>query len=158
VRALVGRAADPTGDPQEQPPHRASAEECSPPEARFVSDWTGPQSTSRTVLVVDDEPDIRESLQEALGDQGYSVFVACNGKEALRLLPDLPRPCAVILDLIMPVMDGAELYAAMRATPGLADIPVLMSTSDTSRVPQLVPVMKKPVNLDRLLTAVAGLF
>jgi CheY-like chemotaxis protein len=114
--------------------------------------------TQKTVLVVDDEADIRESLRDALGDEGYQVVVASNGKEALELLPGLSRPCAVILDIIMPVMSGTELYEAMLATPTLADIPVLMSTSDPSRVPGRVPVMKKPINLDRLLTAVAGLF
>ncbi len=114
--------------------------------------------TQKTVLVVDDEADIRESLRDALGDEGYQVVVASNGKEALQLLPGLSRPCAVILDIIMPVMSGTELYEAMLATPTLADIPVLMSTSDPSRVPRRVPVMKKPINLDRLLTAVAGLF
>jgi CheY-like chemotaxis protein len=157
VTALFDSASEPTGDPRVTP-DRLPTQNGSLREALFVSDRTTSRLTCRTVLVVDDEPDIRESLRDALGDQGYSVLVACNGREALRLLPDLPRPCAVILDLIMPVMDGAELYAAMRATPGLANIPVLMSTSDTSRVPNLVPVMKKPVNLDRLLTAVAGLF
>ena len=112
----------------------------------------------KTVLVVDDEADIRESLKDALGDEGYLVFVAANGKEALQLLPGLSRPCAVILDIIMPVMSGTDFYQAMRATPTLADIPVLVSTSDPSRAPSRVRVMKKPINLDRLLTAVAGLF
>ena len=114
--------------------------------------------TQRTVLVVDDEADIRESLRDALSDEGYAVFVAGNGKEALELLPGLTRPCAVILDVIMPVMSGTEFYEAMRANPSLADIPVLMSTSDPSRAPSRVPVMRKPINLDRLLTALAGLF
>jgi CheY-like chemotaxis protein len=114
--------------------------------------------STKTVLVVDDEADIRESLRDALGDEGYAVVVASNGKEALELLPALPKPCAVILDIIMPVMSGTELYEAMRATPALADIPVLISTSDPSRAPVRVPVMKKPINLDRLLAAVASLF
>jgi CheY-like chemotaxis protein len=112
----------------------------------------------RTILVVDDEADIRESLKDALDDEGYFVVVASNGKEALRLLPALSRPCAIILDVIMPVMSGTELYEAMQATPNLASIPVLMSTSDPSRVPNRVPLMKKPINLDRLLAAVADLF
>ena len=112
----------------------------------------------RTVLVVDDEADIRESLRDALSDEGYSVAVASNGREALRVLRDLPRPCAVILDIIMPVMSGTECYEAMLASPALANIPVLVSTSDPSRAPSRVPVMRKPVNLDRLLTAVAALF
>jgi CheY-like chemotaxis protein len=113
---------------------------------------------ARTVLVVDDEADIRESLRDALGDEGYSVMLASNGKEALALLPKVPRPCAIILDLIMPIMSGMEFYEAMRAVPQLADIPVLISTSDPSRAPTRVPVMRKPINLDRLLMSVAALF
>jgi CheY-like chemotaxis protein len=112
----------------------------------------------KTVLVVDDEADIRESLRDALSDEGYAVVVASNGKEALNLLPDLPRPCAVIIDIIMPVMSGTELYETMSASPALANIPVLISTSDPSRAPRRLPVMRKPVNLDRLLTAIAALF
>jgi len=112
----------------------------------------------KTLLIVDDETDIRESLREALSEEGYITLVATNGQEALRLLPTLERPCAVILDIIMPVMGGAEVYTAMQLDPGLADIPVLISTSDPSRAPARVPLLKKPVNLDRLLTMVAGLF
>jgi two-component system, sensor histidine kinase and response regulator len=112
----------------------------------------------KTVLIVDDEPDIRESLREALEEEGYAVVEAANGKEALALLPDLPRPCALILDIIMPVMSGNELYAAMQADPALADIPLVVSTSDPSRAPSGVLLMKKPVHFSRLLTTVAGLF
>lgn len=112
----------------------------------------------KTILVVDDEDDVRESLQEALADEGYHVVLARNGKEALGLLPVLERPCAIILDIIMPVMSGPEFYEAMRANPVLADIPVVISTSDPSRAPGPLPVVKKPVNLDRLLSTLATLF
>ena len=113
---------------------------------------------TKTVLIVDDEEDIRDSLKDALDDEGYSVLAAANGQEALRLLPILTRPCAIILDIIMPVMSGTEFYKHLRANPEMADIPVLISTSDPSRAPQSVPVMKKPVNLDRMLAVVAALF
>jgi CheY-like chemotaxis protein len=112
----------------------------------------------RTVLVIDDEPEIRDSLRDALGDEGYSVVVAANGREALALLPRLPRPVVVVLDVIMPVMSGAELYSAMQADPGLARIPVVVSTSDPSRAPRGLPIVKKPIQLDRLLSMVAALF
>jgi CheY-like chemotaxis protein len=112
----------------------------------------------KTVLIVDDERDVRESLADALMYEGYSVHMATNGKEALALLPNLPRPCAVILDIIMPVMNGDEVYRTIRATPELADIPILISTSDPSRAPANAAVMKKPINLDRLLATVAALF
>ena len=114
--------------------------------------------TQKTLLIVDDETDLRESLRDALAEEGYTILVASNGREALQLLPTLNRPCAVILDIIMPLMSGTEVYLAMQGDPDLADIPVLISTSDPSRAPERVPVLKKPVNLDRLLTVVAGLF
>jgi len=112
----------------------------------------------RTVLVVDDEVDIRESLRDALKDEGYDVQLASNGQEALDLLPALPRPCAVILDILMPVMSGAEAFRTIRSTPALADIPILISTSDPSRAPANATVMKKPISLDRLLSLVERLF
>jgi two-component system, sensor histidine kinase and response regulator len=112
----------------------------------------------RTILVVDDEVDIRESLRDALKDEGYEVHLASNGQEALDLLPTLPRPCAVILDILMPIMNGADAFRAIRATPSLSDIPILVSTSDPSRAPPTAAVMKKPISLERLLASVDGLF
>jgi two-component system, sensor histidine kinase and response regulator len=113
---------------------------------------------ARTVLVVDDEPDLRETLGEVLQDEGYTVELASNGQEALNLLPALARPCAVLLDIHMPVMSGTELYAAMQADPRLIDIPVVVSTSDPARAPSGVLIMRKPVNVRRLLSALAALF
>jgi CheY-like chemotaxis protein len=108
------------------------------------------------ILVVDDEVDIRESLRDALEDAGYEVLVAADGREALALL--VQRPCVVLLDLIMPVMSGGELYTAMKADSRYADIPVLVSTSDPSRAPPGVPIVRKPVvHLDRLIDRVAEL-
>jgi CheY-like chemotaxis protein len=112
----------------------------------------------KTLLIVDDEIDIRESLRDALADEGYTILVASNGKEALQMARVLQRPCAVILDIIMPVMSGTEVYHALKQDPNLADIPVLISTSDPSRAPSQVPVLKKPINLDRLLAVVSGVF
>jgi CheY-like chemotaxis protein len=113
--------------------------------------------TAKTVLVVDDEPGIRESLRDALEDEGYAVTVACNGREALDLLPRLSRPFAIILDLIMPIMDGVEVYETIRADPALSDVPILVSTSDPARAPKNALVMRKPVDLDRLLNTIAAL-
>src|SRR2546429_6077682 len=118
----------------------------------------GKVSQRKTLLVVDDEPDIRDSLRDALEDEGYRVAVARNGKEALETLPTLAQPVAVILDIIMPVMSGAEFYAAIQADPRYARTPVLISTSDASRAPSGVLLMKKPIDLDRLLDTVAKLF
>jgi two-component system, sensor histidine kinase and response regulator len=114
--------------------------------------------TRGTVLVVDDEPDIRESLRDALEDEGYSVVTAGNGREALEILSAIERPCALILDIIMPMMSGAEVWETMRGDAELASIPVIVSTSDPTRAPDGAPIMRKPIDLDRLLTMVAGLF
>jgi CheY-like chemotaxis protein len=110
-----------------------------------------------TVLVVDDDDDLRESLRDALADEGYTVAQAANGREALALLPDLKRPCGIILDIAMPVMNGTQFYQAMRASPASADIPVVILACDPSAAPPGLPRMKK-TSLDRLLTTVAALF
>lgn len=112
----------------------------------------------KRVLIVDDEVDLLASLSEAFADEGYLVETAVNGKDALDKLPSMGRPCVMILDLLMPVMSGNELYARMKADPRFSDIPVIVSTSDPSRSPFGVPVMKKPVNLDRMFEAVSRFF
>ena len=113
---------------------------------------------AKTVVIVDDESDIRDTLRDAFEDEGYAVATAANGEEALGLLRNIRRPCAVIIDIIMPVMRGSELYSVLRADPALADIPVVVSTSDPSRAPAGVLIMRKPIDLDRLIAAVAALF
>jgi two-component system, sensor histidine kinase and response regulator len=106
------------------------------------------------VLIVDDEPDIRDSLKDFFKDEGWSVDAAANGAEALDILQAEEPPDVVILDLLMPVLGGNDLYAKMQADPRLAKVPVIISTSDPSRAPSGVLIMKKPVNLDRLLETV----
>ena len=105
------------------------------------------------VLIVDDEPDIRESLCEFFEEEGYSVSSASNGAEALCLLAgDLPS--IIILDLIMPLMGGSELYSRIKSDPRLSSVPVLVSTSNPSLVPRGIPALKKPVDLCELLDLV----
>ncbi len=113
---------------------------------------------ARRVLVVDDDDGIRESLCEAFLEEGYLVRAAADGQEALRLLRDgSPHPDAVILDIVMPVIEGDRVYQAMQTDPGLARIPVIVSTSNPSRAPLGVVVLPKPVRLERLLEMVADL-
>ena len=109
------------------------------------------------VLVVDDDTDLRESLGDVLRGEGYSVTLAANGREALALLPGLERPCAVLLDLAMPGMNGTEFYRTMRAMPALANIPVAILTCDPSGAPSGVPKIKK-TSIEHLLKTVRGLF
>lgn len=108
-----------------------------------------------TILIVDDEQDIRELLEEFLASEGFEARSAPNGSEALRMMRDgVVTPSVVILDLLMPLMGGVELYERMQADPRLAKIPVIVSTSDPSRAPGGVPIMKKPVDLGRLMDVI----
>jgi DNA-binding response OmpR family regulator len=109
------------------------------------------------VLVVDDDEDLRDSLAELFADEGYEVLTAGNGEVALHLLDTIELPCIVILDLMMPVLDGNQVYERMQNDPRLAKVPVIISTSDPSRAPSGLLIMKKPINLDRLLAAVKHL-
>jgi CheY-like chemotaxis protein len=102
------------------------------------------------VLIVDDEPDIREALSEVVEMGGCAAIVASNGAEALELLRAGRRPCLVILDLLMPVMTGCELLEAIRREPALSAVRVLVSTSAPDRAPAGVPVLPKPVDLTAL--------
>ncbi len=109
------------------------------------------------VLVVDDDADLRESLGDVLRAEGYAVTLAANGREALALLPALKRPCAVVLDMEMPVMNGAQFYRAMSGMPALRDIPVGILTCDPALAPSRLPKMKK-TSVEQLLKMVSGLF
>jgi two-component system sensor histidine kinase/response regulator len=113
----------------------------------------------RLVLIVDDDESIRDSLREAFEEEGYEVATSSNGREALdRLrLEGSPKPDVVILDLVLPIMDGGVVYRAMQADPTLAKIPVIVSTSNPLRAPSGVVVIPKPLKLERLLQAVAAL-
>lgn len=104
------------------------------------------------ILIVDDEPGIRESLAELLEEEGYAVAMAKDGGEAISFLESGTPPCMVLLDLIMPVMDGNEVYARMQADARLHKVPVVITTSDPSRAPSGTVVMKKPINVSRLLS------
>jgi CheY-like chemotaxis protein len=113
----------------------------------------------RTVLIVDDDENIRDSLREAFEEEGYEASTASNGHEALnRLTQDARRPDVVILDLVLPVLDGGRVYQAMQADTVLARVPVIVSTSNPSRAPTGAIVVPKPLKLDRLLHTVAELW
>jgi CheY-like chemotaxis protein len=106
------------------------------------------------VLLVEDEDDVREVLRECLALRGYAVVEARNGQAALDYLGgDLPRPCLIVLDLVMPVMDGWELLEAIATNEEWAAIPVVISTSVQDRVPDR-PLLPKPVSLKDFLRTV----
>jgi DNA-binding response OmpR family regulator len=112
------------------------------------------------ILVVDDDNAIRETLRAILEEEGYAVGVAANGREALeRLQVARTLPALCIVDLVMPVLNGWELCAALAANPTLARVPVLLISANShldERPPGLetVHLMPKPISFDRLLAHV----
>jgi CheY-like chemotaxis protein len=111
----------------------------------------------RPILLVDDDFDIRETLAELLRERGYSVVTAAHGQEALDILRRPLRPCLILLDLMMPVMDGYEFLDELAKDPALASLPVIVITAGASLGRQRInrPVMSKPFNLNQLMASVA---
>lgn len=106
------------------------------------------------VLVVDDDDALRDIVCEAIADAGYVVDQAENGQEALAKMR-LASPCLVLLDLMMPVMDGWEVVAAMTSDPSLAGVPVcVVSAQDRVPPPKHTTLLKKPVSVAMLLATV----
>jgi len=111
------------------------------------------------ILLVEDDSALRETLAEVLTELGYQVACACNGKEALDQLGRGTPPDLIVLDLVMPVMDGWAFREAQRRAPSLAAIPmVVLSASCPSDNPQLrslgaQAILPKPVGLERLVSA-----
>ncbi|MCU1277212.1 MAG: chemotaxis protein CheY [bacterium] len=116
-------------------------------------------NAGRLLLVVDDDPGIRESLADLLNDEGYTVMTAVNGKDALvRLRASHATPCVILLDLMMPVMSGAEFYDELRSDPQLAGIPVVVISADGNGLRKAQAMasefIAKPVKIETVLTAV----
>lgn len=116
------------------------------------------------VLVVDDDTDIRETLRLALEDEGYSVHEAEDGMIALRALRESSHPLVVLLDLMMPRLDGEGVLRAAVADERLRRHVYVMVTAKYQSLPTSlrslistldVPVLPKPVDLDDLLNTVA---
>jgi len=106
------------------------------------------------VLIVDDELDIREAVTEVLSYEGYEVVTASEGAEALRKCQEL-KPDLVLLDLMMPGMNGWEFRSAQLREPAIAGIPVVV-VSALGRVSSIdaVAFLPKPFGLDDLLEVV----
>ncbi len=114
-----------------------------------------PPSGIRVVLIVEDDPAIREGLQAVLEAEGYTAFGAANGREALALIPKRPRPGLIMLDLMMPEMDGWELLEVLSADPDLASIPTVVVSAVSDLNPLTASrVLRKPVEVGKLLSVV----
>ena len=115
------------------------------------------------VMIVDDDRDVRESLAEVLEDHGYRSVAAANGQEALDRLRSVPnRPCLILLDLMMPVMDGRQFRAQQREDEHLGSIPILIFSAHTNVEEASADLgasacLRKPIELPLLLDAVRAL-
>lgn len=116
--------------------------------------------SERVVLVIEDDRDVCDAVRDSLEDAGYGVVVAGNGAAALELLCDLREPPGLILlDLMMPVMDGERFLEEVAKHPGWAAVPVVVLTADgqaTTKATGLGAVcgLRKPVALEDLLAVV----
>ena len=116
--------------------------------------------TRATILVIDDDDDIRAVLAMVLDEAGFRVVTAANGREALEHLREDPQPDVILLDLMMPEMDGYQFRAEQQRDPALRAIPTLIVTAGTvtSRVEALgaEAILRKPVGLRRLVDTIRG--
>jgi CheY-like chemotaxis protein len=113
---------------------------------------------TKTILLVDDDEGLREALSEVLEAEGHAVDCAVHGGDALAKLQAGRRPDLILLDLMMPVMDGWEFRRAQLADPSLADIPVVVITA-AGRLPRAIDarqVLRKPFRLDELFHALGA--
>ena len=107
------------------------------------------------LLVVDDDRETREALRTALEDEGYTVAVAANGAEAMAKLEERP-PRLVLLDLMMPIVDGWEVLDRMRANPALAGVPVCVCTAlEPAPATRADFVLRKPFGVEALMQVVS---
>ena len=111
------------------------------------------------VLLVDDDLDVVDLVGDLLMAEGCRVRTAVDGREALEILAGW-RPRVILLDIIMPVMDGSDVLEALRADPELARIPVVVITASGAHLGRRLPaaaVLGKPFSIDELLARVQAL-
>ena len=112
---------------------------------------------SRKILMVEDEPDIREAVQASLRSRGYVVIVAADGEEGLRKVKS-EKPDLVLLDIVMPKVDGWQLLKAIRSDEATRELPVVMLTANRetsslieSQSQKATDYLMKPFDIEKLL-------
>jgi len=122
------------------------------------SEQVRPSRPHAPVMVVEDDPDQREAVVLALESEGYAVVAAGSGVEALEALEAGSRPCMILLDLMMPEMDGVDFRRAQLASPALAEIPVVVVSAfgqlTRAKYLRVADYLPKPVDFDRLLAVI----
>jgi CheY-like chemotaxis protein len=117
---------------------------------------TLPELSCRSILVVDDDPDVREAVANVLVDEGYGVTGVSSGREALQHLQKHMRPSLILLDMMMPEMDGWLLRQELKKSPDLASIPIVILSGhgdvrDAALALGAVDYLRKPLRIDSLL-------
>jgi two-component system chemotaxis response regulator CheY len=116
-----------------------------------------PDPQLRSILVIEDDHDTRVSLRQNLEREGYYVFSAANGRQGLELLKRIKPPCLILLDVVMPLMNGAEFIAAIKSDPVMHLIPVVLVSAfpDIAKTLVAKEFLQKPINLSVLLDIVS---
>ena len=110
---------------------------------------------NHTVLLVEDEEDLRETMRDALELNGYTVVAARDGQEALEQLDHIENVCLVLLDLVMPRMNGWDFFTVLRQRSAFASVPVIVHcASPTQAPPNATRVLVKPLEFSQLLAVV----
>jgi CheY-like chemotaxis protein len=117
----------------------------------------------KIVLVVEDDKNIRDPVKTLLVMEGYEVLCASNGQEALDMLQGSKLPRLILLDLMMPVMDGFMFREIQRTLPVVCEIPVVIMSADGNITSSKAAIgardyLRKPVDIDDLLECIAAYF
>lgn len=115
--------------------------------------------TVRPVMLVEDDLDIRGMITMLLELEGYRVLATSDGHDALRMLREGERPCVILLDLMMPLMNGWQFRDEQTRDPALAEIPVVVISGDgrgaeKSESIHAAGYLKKPIDLETLLATI----
>ena len=84
---------------------------------------------NRSILVIDDDEDCRSMVRTILEDKGFEVTTGCNGVEAVEIMEKIDKPALIILDIMMPEMNGYQVVERMKLNPKLQNIPIMMVTA-----------------------------
>jgi CheY-like chemotaxis protein len=142
--------------PATSPAHRAAGSARPFDEIRVVQE---PMMPKKTIMIVDDDADVRDAVADLLEGHGYAVIPASNGQEALNELKAGQKPSLILLDVMMPIMDGQAFTAEQQADPELSDIPVVVFTAFGAALDKMKDMesfarIEKPVQADKLLDSV----